>query len=410
LIVTLTCAGGGVSGSLASRDEKEIENMPDKEALLIQKRTRREFLAGAGLALGAAGMGGFLSACGGPGGSGGAGGSGDTLKVGFVYIGPPGDAGWTKRHDDGRKALEEALGDKVETSFVENVPEGATAQRVFEDLARKGNQLIFGTSFGYMDSMVAAAKRYPDTIFEHATGFKTAKNLGTYAGAAEEATYLSGMAAGAAAENGKIGYLMPFPIPEVIRGMNAHHLGSQAVNPDVTTQLVWTSTWYGPDTEKQAAESLVNAGVEVLGMQQDSPAAGQVAEEAGIKWTGFNDDMERFAPNAWLTGLKWHWGPYYIKTARQVLAGEWKSDEYYGTMADGIVGLAPYGKSVSEETKKLIEDKKQAIIDGEFEPFTGPVKDQEGNVRIPEGQTATLEELLSMDYLVEGVIGKVSKG
>jgi basic membrane protein A and related proteins len=410
LIVTLTCAGGGVSGSLASRDEKEIENMPDKEALLIQKRTRREFLAGAGLALGAAGMGGFLSACGGSGGSGGAGGSGDTLKVGFVYIGPPGDAGWTKRHDDGRKALEEALGDKVETSFVENVPEGATAQRVFEDLARKGNQLIFGTSFGYMDSMVAAAKRYPDTIFEHATGFKTAKNLGTYAGAAEEATYLSGMAAGAAAENGKIGYLMPFPIPEVIRGMNAHHLGSQAVNPDVTTQLVWTSTWYGPDTEKQAAESLVNAGVEVLGMQQDSPAAGQVAEEAGIKWTGYNDDMERFAPNAWLTGLKWHWGPYYIKTARQVLAGEWKSDEYYGTMADGIVGLAPYGKSVSEETKKLIEDKKQAIIDGEFEPFTGPVKDQEGNVRIPEGQTATLEELLSMDYLVEGVIGKVPKG
>jgi basic membrane protein A and related proteins len=384
--------------------------MPDKVSLLIQKRTRREFLVGAGLALGAAGMGGFLSACGGSGGSGGGGGSGDTLKVGFVYIGPPGDAGWTKRHDDGRKALEEALGDKVETSFVENVPEGATAQRVFEDLARKGNQLIFGTSFGYMDSMVAAAKKYPEIIFEHATGFKTAKNLGTYAGAAEEATYLSGMAAGAAAENGKIGYLMPFPIPEVIRGMNAHHLGSQAVNPDVTTQLVWTSTWYGPDTEKQAAESLVNAGVEVLGMQQDSPAAGQVAEEAGIKWTGFNDDMERFAPNAWLTGLKWHWGPYYIKTARQVLAGEWKSDEYYGTMADGIVGLAPYGKSVSDETKKLIEDKKQAIIDGEFEPFTGPVKDQEGNVRIPEGQTATLEELLSMDYLVEGVIGKVPKG
>jgi basic membrane protein A len=385
--------------------------MPDKVALLIQKKwTRREFLAGAGLALGAAGMGSFLSACGGSGGSGGAGGSGDTLKVGFVYIGPPGDAGWTKRHDDGRKALEEALGDKVETSFVENVPEGATAQRVFEDLARKGNKLIFGTSFGYMDSMVAAAKKYPDTIFEHATGFKTAKNLGTYAGAAEQATYLSGMAAGAAAENGKIGYLMPFPIPEVIRGMNAHHLGAQAVNPDVTTRLVWTSTWYGPDTEKQAAESLVNAGVDVLGMQQDSPAAGQVAEEAGIKWTGFNDDMERFAPNAWLTGLQWHWGPYYIKTARQVLEGEWKSDEYYGTMADGIVGLAPYGKSVSEETKKLIEDKQQATIDGEFEPFTGPVKDQEGNVRIPEGQTATLEELLSMDYLVEGVIGKVPKG
>ncbi|MDQ3590389.1 MAG: BMP family ABC transporter substrate-binding protein [Actinomycetota bacterium] len=385
--------------------------MPDKVAALIQKkRTRREFLRGAGIALGAAGMSGVLSACGGSGGSGGGGGSGEPLRVAFVYIGPPGDAGWTKRHDDGRKDLEKALGNKVETTFVENVPEGATAQRVFEDLARKGNKLIFGTSFGYMDSMVAAAKKYPDTIFEHATGFKTAENLGTYAGAAEQATYLSGMAAGAAAKNNKIGYLMPFPIPEVIRGMNAHHLGAQAVNPDVTTQLVWTSTWYGPDTEKQAAESLVNAGVDVLGMQQDSPATGQVAEAEGVKWTGFNDDMERFAPNAWLTGLKWNWGPYYTNTAQQVLDGKWKSDEYYGTMADGIVGLAPYGKSVSEETKKRIEERQQAIIDGEFEPFTGPVRDQEGNVRIPEGETATLEELLSMDYLVEGVIGKVPKG
>ncbi|MDQ5817063.1 MAG: BMP family ABC transporter substrate-binding protein [Actinomycetota bacterium] len=385
--------------------------MPDKVAALIQKkRTRREFLRGAGIALGAAGMSGVLSACGGSGGSGGGGGSGEPLRVAFVYIGPPGDAGWTKRHDDGRKDLEKALGNKVETTFVENVPEGATAQRVFEDLARKGNKLIFGTSFGYMDSMVAAAKKYPDTTFEHATGFKTAENLGTYAGAAEQATYLSGMAAGAAAKNNKIGYLMPFPIPEVIRGMNAHHLGAQAVNPDVTTQLVWTSTWYGPDTEKQAAESLVNAGVDVLGMQQDSPATGQVAEAEGVKWTGFNDDMERFAPNAWLTGLKWNWGPYYTNTAQQVLDGKWKSDEYYGTMADGIVGLAPYGKSVSEETKKRIEERQQAIIDGEFEPFTGPVRDQEGNVRIPEGETATLEELLSMDYLVEGVIGKVPKG
>jgi basic membrane protein A and related proteins len=384
--------------------------VPEKKVLLVQKkRTRREFLSGVGLALGAVGMGGVLSACGGSGGSGGAGGD-EKLRIAFVYIGPPGDAGWTKRHDDGRKDLEKALGDKVETTFVENVPEGATAQRVFEDLARKGNKLVFGTSFGYMDSMVAAAKKYPDTIFEHATGFKTAENLGTYAGAAEQATYLSGMAAGAAAKNGKIGYLMPFPIPEVIRGMNAHHLGSRAVNPDVTTQLVWTSTWYGPDTEKQAAESLVNAGVDVLGMQQDSPAAGQVAEDAGIKWTGFNDDMERFAPNAWLTGLKWNWGPYYTDTARQVLKGEWKSDEYYGTMADGIVGLAPYGKSVDEETKKRIEEKQQAIIDGEFDPFTGPIKDQDGKVRIPEGETATLEELLSMEYLVEGVIGKVPKG
>lgn len=375
--------------------------------------TRRQFIRGAGLALGAIGASGVLSACnsGGGGNSGqSGGGDGDKLKVAFVYIGPTGDAGWTTRHDEGRKMLQEKLGDKVETTFVENVPEGATAQRTFEDLARKGNGLIFGTSFGYMDPMLAAAKKYPDTTFMHATGFKTAKNLGTYAGAAEQAAYLAGIAAGAAAKNNKLGYLAPFPIPEVIRGLNALMLGARSVNPDATMQVVWTSTWFDPDKEKQAAQGLADSGVDVIGMQQDSPAAGRVAQDAGLKWAGHNDNMERFAPEAWLTGPLWNWGPFYTETARKVLDGSWKSEQYYGTMADGMVKLAPLGKSVSDETAKLIEEKKQATIDGEFNAFTGPIKDQNGKVRIPKGEEASLDDLFSMDYLVEGVVGRIPEG
>lgn len=371
--------------------------------------TRRRFLTSAGLALGAVGAGGFLSACGGGGASQSGGGSGDKLKAAWVYIGPTGDAGWTKRHDDGRKMVQNELGDRVETSFVENVPEGATAQRTFEDLARKGNKLIFGTSFGYMDPMYAAAKKYPDTVFMHATGFKTRENMGTYAGAAEEAAYLAGIAAGKAATNDEIGYLAPYPIPEVIRGLNALMLGARSVNPNATMKVVWTSTWFDPDKEKQAAQGLADAGVSVISMQQDSPAAGQVAQDEGLKWTGHNDDMERFAPEAWLTGPLWNWGPFYTKTTKQVLEDNWKTEEYYGNMSDGLVKLAPLGKSVSEETTKQIEEKKQEIVAGDFEPYTGPIKDQNGKVRIPEGEVASLEHLLSMDYLVEGVIGELPK-
>jgi basic membrane protein A and related proteins len=371
--------------------------------------TRRRFLTSAGLALGAVGAGGLLSACGSQSASQGGGGSSDKLKAAWVYIGPTGDAGWTKRHDDGRKMVQNELGDRVETSFVESVPEGATAQRTFEDLARKGNRLIFGTSFGYMDPMYAAAKKYPDTVFMHATGFKTRENMGTYAGAAEEAAYLAGIAAGKAATNDEIGYLAPYPIPEVIRGLNALMLGARSVNPAATMKVVWTSTWFDPDKEKQAAQGLADAGVTVISMQQDSPAAGQVAEDEGLKWTGHNDDMERFAPEAWLTGPLWNWGPYYTKVTKQVLEDNWKSEEYYGNMSDGLVKLAPLGKSVDEETTKMIEEKKQEIVAGDFEPYTGPIKDQSGKVRIPEGEVASLEHLLSMDYLVEGVIGELPK-
>lgn len=332
--------------------------------------------------------------------------SGEGLKVAFVYVGPIGDAGWTWAHDQGRLYLEENL-EGVETTFLESVEEGPESQRVFEDLAEDGHQLIFGTSFGYMDPMLAAAENYPDTVFMHATGYKTAENMGTYFGAAEEARYLSGLVAGEATESDLIGYVAAFPIPEVLRGINAFTIGVREVNPDAEVQVVWSSTWFGPDIERQAAESLLDAGADVIAMHQDSPAPGQAAEDAGAKWVGYNSDMEEFAPEAWLTAPVWNWGPYYLETAKQVQDGSWTSEQYYGDMAVGLVDLAPFGESVSEDTKSLVEQRKQEIIDGEFEVFEGPLNDQDGNEILAEGEVATLEELLATDYLVEGVVGSI---
>jgi basic membrane protein A and related proteins len=331
----------------------------------------------------------------------------EVLRVAFVYVGPVGDAGWTFRHDAGRQDLEEALGDRVETTFLESVPEGAESERVFEDLARQGNDLIFGTSFGYGDQMVAVSEQYPDVVFEHATGYQTTDNLGTYFGAVEETRYLEGMAAGAATESDQIGYVAAFPIPEVVRGINAYTLGVREVNPDATVQVIWTSTWYDPEVEGQAAESLIDAGADVIGMHQDSPAPGQAAEEAGAKWTGYHSDMEEFAPSAWLTASVWDWGPYYISTAESVLDGTWESREYYGNMADGIFDLAPFGESVEQDTQDEIAARRQEILDGDFAPFTGPINDQDGDERVSDGESMDLGELLSFDWFVEGVIGQI---
>ena len=331
----------------------------------------------------------------------------DVLRVAFVYVGPVGDAGWTFRHDVGRQDLEEALGDRVETTFLENVPEGAESERVFEDLARQGNDLIFGTSFGYGDQMVAVSEQYPDVVFEHATGYQTTENLGTYFGAVEETRYLEGMAAGAATDTNQIGYVAAFPIPEVVRGINAYTLGAQSVNPDATVQVVWTSTWYDPEVEGQAAESLIDAGIDVIGMHQDSPAPGQAAEAAGAKWTGYHSDMEEFAPTAWLTASVWDWGPYYISTAEAVMDGTWSSREYYGDMADGIFDIGPFGESVDADTISAIEERRDQILDGSFAPFTGPITDQDGDERVAEGEQMDLGALLSFDWFVEGVIGQI---
>lgn len=334
---------------------------------------------------------------------------GEPLRVAFVYVGPVGDAGWTWAHDQGRLQLEAEV-PNVETKFLESIPEGSESQRVFEELAEDGFDLIFGTSFGYMDPMLAAAEKYPDTVFMHATGYKTSTNMGTYFGAAEEGRYLTGMAAGNATESDLVGYVAAFPIPEVLRGINAFALGVKEVNPDAKVQVVWSNTWLDANLERQAAEALLDAGADVLAMHQDTPATGQAAEAVGAKWVGYNSDGERFAPDAWLTAPIWNWGPLYVATAEQVRNGTWVSEQFYGDMAGGMVDIAPFGASVPQDVQDSIMERKTQIIDGSFEVFEGPIVDQDGTERYAAGVVAPLGELLGMDYLVDNVIGSPTGG
>lgn len=323
--------------------------------------------------------------------------SDEPLKIAFVHVGPVADKGWSWAHDQGAKYIEANM-DNVEITTLESIPEGPDSQRVFEDLAADGNQLIFGTSFGYMDPMLAAAENYPDTVFMHATGFKTSDNMGNYFGAAEEGRYLSGMAAGAATETNLIGYVAAFPIPEVLRGINAFTLGAREVNPDAEVQVVWSSTWFDPPVEGDAAQALLDAGADVIAMHQDSAAPGQAADAAGAKWVGYNTDMTEFAPDAWLTAAIWDWGPYYLATAEAVRNGTWTSEAFYGDMAGGMVDIAPYGDSVPDDIRALIDERKAQIIDGSFSVFSDPIVDQDGTER-------PLGDIFTMDYFVEGVIG-----
>ncbi len=325
---------------------------------------------------------------------------GEVLKVAFVHVGPVADKGWSWAHDQGAQALKAQFGAGIEITTLESIPEGSDSQRVFEDLASDGNKLIFGTSFGYMDWMLAAAENFPDSVFMHATGFKTSANMGNYFGAAEEGRYLTGMAAGAATESNSIGYVAAFPIPEVIRGINAFTLGVREVNPAATVEVVWTSTWFDPPKESTATQSLLDKGADVIAMHQDSAAPGQAAETAGATWIGYNTDMTEFAPTAWLTAPIWDWAPFYIKTAQEVIDGTWTSEAFYGDMAGGMVDLAPFGPSVSDETKALIETRKGEIISGAFSIFSDPIVDQSGASRAL-GNIFTEEH----NWFVEGVIG-----
>lgn len=322
----------------------------------------------------------------------------EALKVAFVHVGPVADKGWSWAHDQGAQYVKAQLGDAIEITTLENIPEGADSQRVLEDLAEAGNKLIFGTTFGYMDPMLAAAENYPDTVFMHATGYKSSENMGNYFGAAEEARYLSGMAAGAATETNLIGYVAAFPIPEVLRGINAFTLGAQELNPDVTVQVVWTSTWFDPTKEGAATQSLLDAGADVIAMHQDSTAPGQTAEAAGAKWAGYNTDMEEFAPTAWLTAATWDWGPYYLATTQAVIDGTWATDAFYGDMAGGMVTLAPFGESVDQATQDLITERQAEIIAGTFAVFPDPIVNQ-------DGASQPLGDIFIMDYFVEGVVG-----
>jgi basic membrane protein A and related proteins len=327
------------------------------------------------------------------------------FKAAWIYVGPHNDAGWSQAHDEGRLAVQKALGSKVQTTFKENVPEGPQVSQVIDSLVRDGNKIIFATSFGFQSAMKAAAAKYPDVKFEMCTGTYTSKNMAEYFGAGEDAIYLSGMAAGAATKSGTIGYVVPFAIPEVIRHANAFALGAQAVRPDAKVKLVWTNSWFSPSKEKKAAESLVAAGADVIGQNVDSPAAGQYAESKGIPWVGYDSDAKKFAPKVWLTAAVYDWGPYYTKRVEAAMNGTWKTVFYYGSIKDRMIGLASFGPKVSAKTKALIAKKKAAIVAGTFYEFAGPLYDQSGKLRVKKGKKMSVNDLYAMSWLVKGIVG-----
>jgi basic membrane protein A len=327
------------------------------------------------------------------------------FKAAWIYVGPHNDGGWSQAHDEGRVAVQKALGSKVQTTYKENVPEGPQVSQVIDSLVRDGNKIIFATSFGFQSAMKAAAAKYPDVKFEMATGTYTSKNMAEYFGAGEDAIYLSGMAAGAATKSGTIGYVVPFAIPEVIRHANAFALGAQAIKPNVKVKLVWTNSWFDPAKEKKAAQALHAAGADVIGQNVDSPAAGQFSESAGLPWVGYDSNAKKFAPKQWLTAAVYDWSGYYVKRVKAAMNGTWKTGFYYGSIKDGLVGLAPYGPKVSAATKAAIAKKKAQLVDGAFYEFAGPLKDQAGKVRVPAGKKMSVQDLYAMDWLVQGVVG-----
>lgn len=325
------------------------------------------------------------------------------LKVGFVYVSPVGDAGYSYAHDLGRQAV--AKMDGVKTYYVESVPEGADATRVINNMARKGYDVIFGTSFGYMDPMLKVAKKFPNTTFMHCSGYKTAPNMSAYFGRIYQSRYLAGLVAGSMTKSNIIGYVGAFPIPEVKRGINAFTLGVRAVNPKAKVHVVWTKTWYDPATEKEAAKSLIDIGSDVIAQHQDSPGPQEAAQEAGIYSIGYNSDMSEFAPKAHLTSVIWNWSAFYPVVIEKVKKGEWKADNYWWGLSEGVVDLAPFGDMVPENVQKMVNARKAEIKNGTFKVFAGPIKDQSGTVRVAEGETASDAMLAGMDWFVEGVEG-----
>ena len=339
--------------------------------------------------------------------------TGKQITAAWIYVGSPSDAGWTHQHDLGRLAVQQAFGSKVKTVYKQNVPEGPQTTSVIQQLVNSGAKIIFSTSFGYQPSMVAMAKKYPNVYFAQATGTAMGKNLSEYFGAGEDGDYLAGMAAGYATKTGKIGYVAPYPIPEVIREIDAYTMGARYVHPGATVRVVWTNSWFDPSKERAAAQSLVAAGVDVLGDGVDDPTVGQVAQTNGLKWTGYDSNQNSFAPNAFLTATVYNWAPYYVNSVRAAMASTWKSNFYYGSIGDGMIGIAPFGKSVSATAQKAILKREAEMKNGTFNPFTGPLTKQDGTVGLPAGQTLPVwtpsnpSQLskYTLNWFVQGVIG-----
>lgn len=327
----------------------------------------------------------------------------EKVKAAFVYVGPVGDFGWTYAHDQGRKYAMEKLGDKIETSFVENVAEGPDAERVIRQLAQDGNDIIFTTSFGFMQPTAKVAKQFPDVKFEHATGFTTGPNLGIYNSRFYEGRAVLGTIAAMMSKTGKGGYVASFPIPEVVMGINAFTLAARKINPAFETQVVWVNSWYDPAKEADAAKALMDQGADVITQHTDSPGPLQAAEQRGAIAFGQAWDMQNFAPNAHMTAIVDQWGPYYTTTLQSVLDGTWKPGDVWHGMKEDFVQMSPFNPKMPEDVKaaaqKMVDDTKA----GTFKIFTGPIKDQAGAEKIAAGAEVPDGDLLKMDWYVEGV-------
>jgi simple sugar transport system substrate-binding protein len=334
----------------------------------------------------------------------------EALKIGFIYVGPVGDAGWTFAHDNGRKHIEQKFGDKIKTTFVEKVPEGADAERVIRDLVSQGNKLIFATSFGFGDAMEKVAKDHPDVKFEHATGYKTSTNLRVYEAKFYEDAYMAGVVAGSMTKTNTIGFVGSFPIPEVLRNINAFTLGARSVNPKVTTKVVWVNTWFDPPKESEAAQALINQKADVLLQNTDSTAVLQTAEKNGKYAFGWDSDMSAFATKAHLGSAIVNWGPYYEKAVNDVLSGTWKTaDTKWGTK-EGANDLIKVADVVPDSAKKRVDEIKSGLKAGTFAVFKGPIKDNTGKVVLEKDQVADDAWKGKINFYVEGVDGKIPAG
>lgn len=327
------------------------------------------------------------------------------MTVGFIYIGPVGDGGWTYAHDKGREYLEQQL--HVKTLAKESVPEGPEVKDVARQMIAQGASVIFATSFGYMDYVEELSKEFPEVKFLHCSGYKMTENMGNYFGRMEEPRFLSGIVAGMKTKSNKVGFVGAFEIPEVIRGMNAFALGVKAVNPNAKVIVRWTHTWYDPAKEKEAAKSILDEGADVIAQHQDTAGPMQAAEEKGVWAIGYNSDMKDKAPKAYMTAPIWNWGPYYVKVVESIQNGTFKAESYYGGMKDGVVAIAPLTENAPAGAAEKIAEYEAKIKDGSFNVFQGPIKDQTGAVKVEAGKIMTDAEILSFNWFVEGIEGKI---
>ncbi len=334
----------------------------------------------------------------------------EPLKIAFAYVGPVGDGGWTFAHDNARKALEKEFGDKIQTSFVENVPESADAERVIRDMAGQGNKLIFGTTFGYMETMLKVAPDFKDVKFEHATGYKSAENMRTYDSRTYEGAYMAGLIAGKMSKTGTLGVVASVPIPEVIRNINSFTLGAQTSNPKIKTKVVWVNEWFNPPKETEAATSLINGGADVLFQNTDSPAVLKTAQDKGKRAFGWDSDMTAYGPKAHLASAVINWTPYYIKATKDALDGSWKTGGVWWGVKEGAIDLVSIAEDVPAETKAKVEAVKAGLKDGSFAIWKGPLFDNTGKTLLKKDEVADDKFLSGVNFYVKGVEGKVPGG